>query len=87
MDYVIGILRNQKCNKKYKFSNEVIGKRLKQLKNKQNITQKELADFLNTTQSTISAYENGKTTLLTAVALQIVNKYKISLDWLCGRKK
>ena len=87
MDYVIGISRNQKCNKKYKFSNEVIGKRLKELRNKNKITQTELADFLNTTQSTISAYENGKTTLLTAFALQIVDKYKISLDWLCGRKK
>ena len=62
-------------------------KRLKELRNKNKITQTELADFLNTTQSTISAYENGKTTLLTAFALQIVDKYKISLDWLCGRKK
>ena len=87
MDYVIGISHNQKCNKKYKFSNELIGKRLKELRNKNKITQTELANFLNTTQSTISAYENGKTTLLTAFALQIVNKYKISLDWLCGRKK
>ena len=51
-----------------------------------NITQEELANILNTTHSTISAYESGKTTLLTAFALQIVDKYKISLDWLCGRK-
>ena len=50
------------------------------------ITQVELAEFLNTTQSIISAYENGKTTLLTAFALQIVKKYNLSLDWLCGRK-
>ena len=27
----------------------------------------------------------GKTTLLTAFALQIVYKYNISLDWLIGR--
>ena len=50
-----------------------------------NITQVELANFLNTTHSTISAYESGKTTLLTAFALQIVYKYNISLDGLCGR--
>ena len=85
MDYVIGIFQNSKCNKKYEFNNKIIGDRLKSFR-KKGITQVELAEFLNTTQSTISAYENGKTTLLTAFAIQIVNKYKISLDWLCGRK-
>ena len=86
MDYVIGVSRNSKCNKKYEFNNVAIGQRLKEFRKEKRITQVELAEFLNTTQSTISAYENGKTTLLTAFALQIVNKYKISLDWLCGRK-
>ena len=86
MDYVIGISRNFKCEKKYTFNNEMIGKRLKEFRKENGITQVKLAEFLNTTQSTISAYESGKTTLLTAFALQIVDKYKISLDWLCGRK-
>lgn len=49
------------------------------------LTQKELALHLNTTQSTISANENGKTKLLTAFAIQIVYKYNVSLDWICGR--
>lgn len=80
MDYVIGISRNFKCKKKYTFNNKMIGKRLKEFRKENRITQVELADFLNITQSTISAYESGKTTLLTAFALQIVNKYKISLD-------
>ena len=86
MDYVIGISRNSKCSKKYEFNNKTIGDRLKIFRKEKGITQVELAEFLNTTQSTIGAYENGNTTLLTAFAIQIVNKYKISLDWLCGRK-
>ena len=86
MDYVIGITRTSKSTKKYKFSNEIIGQRLKEFRKSNEITQTELANILNTTQSTISAYESGKTTLLTAFALEIVNKYNISLDWLCGRK-
>lgn len=85
MDYVIGISRNSKCQETYDFKKEVIGKNLKKLREDKNMTQQELANFLNTTQSTISAYESGKTTLLTAFALQIVEKYNISLDWLCGR--
>lgn len=86
IDYVIGISRNSKCDKKYEFNNIGIGKRLKEFRNSNNITQVELAKILNTTQSTISAYESGKTTILTAFALQIVNEYNISLDWLCDRK-
>ena len=68
------------------FDKKIIGIKLKEFRKEKNITQEELANILNTTHSTISAYESGKTTLLTAFALQIVDKYKISLDWLCGRK-
>ena len=42
---------------------------------------------LNTTSSTISAYETGKTLILTAFAYQICIKYNVSLDWLCGKRK
>ena len=86
MDYIIGISRYSKCKKKYEFDNKIIGDRLRIFRKEKGITQVKLAEFLNTTQSTISAYENGKTTLLTAFAIQIVHKYNISLDWLCGRK-
>lgn len=86
MDYVVGISRYSKSSKKYEFYNKKIGNRLKIFRKEKGITQVELAEFLNTTQSTISAYENEKTTLLTAFVLQIVKKYNLSLDWLCGRK-
>ena len=86
MDYVVGISRYSKSSKKYEFDNKKIGNRLKIFRKEKGITQVELAEFLNTTQSTVSAYENGKTTLLTAFAMQIVHKYGISLDWLCGRE-
>lgn len=69
MDYVIGISHNSKCNKKYEFNNEVIGQRLKVFRKEKGIIQVKLAEFLNTTHSTISAYESGKTTLLTGFAL------------------
>ena len=87
MDYVLGLSNVRQ----YDIVNRVIDKKnigikLKEFRKENGITQVKLAEFLNTTQSTISAYESGKTTLLTAFALQIVDKYKISLDWLCGRK-
>ena len=47
----------------------------------------DLAKELNTTKSTIYAYETGKTLILTAFAYQICIKYKVSLDWLTGKIK
>lgn len=85
MDYIIGLTRDNKGNGKHTLDNKTIGKNLKKLRNDKNITQVDLAKLLNTSQSTISAYESGKTTLLTAFAIQIVKRYKVSLDWLVGR--
>ena len=56
-----------------------------EIRKEKNITQEELASTLNTTHSTISAYESGKTTILTAFAYEICKRYNISMDYLCGR--
>ena len=64
-----------------------IGSFLKELRKEKGITQEELANILNTTHSTISAYESGKTTILTAFAYEICKRYNISMDYLCGRVK
>ncbi len=87
MDYAIGKTREENGNGKHEINLKVIGSRLQTIRKKFNLTQTDLAEMLNTSQSTISAYENGKTIILTAFALEIVEKYNISLDWLCGRIK
>ena len=61
------------------------GKRLKQVREKNSLTLKSLADELNTTPSTLSAYETGTNMLLTAFAIQICKKYRVSMDWLYGK--
>lgn len=86
MDYVLGITKINYFNATHTFNNLIVGRNLKKVRKDNNITQEQLSSFLNTTQSTISAYESGKTDLLTAFAIQIVVKYNISLEWLCGRK-
>lgn len=87
MDYVLGVTKSNYFNGTHAFNNLIIGRNLKKVRKDNNITQEQLSSFLNTTQSTISAYESGKTDLLTAFAIQIVTKYNISLEWLCGRKQ
>ena len=88
MDYIMG-LSKIKTNSKIKnievLSKIKIGKRIKQIRENNNLTLRDLACELNTTSSTISAYETGKTLIITAFAYQICVKYKVSLDWLCGK--
>ena len=69
-----------------KLDKKLIGNRILELRKKYNLTQNNLAHLLNTSHSTISAYENGKTLILTAFAYQICLTYNESMDWLCGRK-
>lgn len=87
MDYLVGITRNNIGNGKHDFNYSIVGNNIKIFRKDNKLSQKDLATLLNTSQSTISAYEAGKTIILTAFALEIVKKYNISLDWLFGRKE
>lgn len=86
MDYVIGLSNIKYYNITNKEIDKIlIGERLRKIRKDKNITQEELADILNTTHPTISAYESGKSTILTAFAYEICKRYNISMDYLCGR--
>lgn len=87
MDYIVCLEKYKKHNNHQKTLNSIlIGKRIKEVRKKNNLTQEKLAKELNTTHSTISAYESGKTTIITTFAYQICKNYNVSMDWLCGRK-
>ena len=90
MDYVLG-LSNERTNSDIKeikeLNKKLIGSRIKEVRERNKLTLRDLASELNTTSSTISAYETGKTLVLTAFAYQICTKYNVSLDWLCGKVK
>ena len=64
---------------------KIVGQNIKKVRKDHNISQRELAKELGTTQSVIYGYENGKFLILTAFAYQICVKYNVSMDWLCGR--
>ena len=88
MDYITGLtITNKKSNIIYEIDLTICGERLRLWRKSKGMTQKQLAEFLNTTQSTISAYEAGKTLILTAFAYQIAKTYRVSMDWLVGRSK
>lgn len=87
MDYVTGIISiERKMSKRiYTLDPKKIGQNLKTIRRKNKLYQYQLAKLLNTTQSTISAYEKGDTLILTAFAYQVAKHFHVSLDTLCGR--
>ena len=88
MGYVLGLSNVRQYDIVNKvIDKKIIGIKLKEFREEKNITQEELANILSTTHSTISAYESGKTTILTAFAYEICKRYNISMDYLCGRVK
>lgn len=89
LDYLYNLSLIKKENKNYNYivNKELSSNNIINFRKKNNLTQKELAIFLNTTPSTICAYEKGKTLILTSFAYQICKKYSISMDYISGITK
>ena len=86
MDYVCGLTNeNIVIDKNFKLNKKEIGKHLKEVRINNKLTQKEIAKILNTSQSNISSYENGKTLILTAFLYNYAKHFHISLDYITGR--
>ena len=66
--------------------NNIFGKRLRELRlETMNMNQREFAKLLGIAQQKISAYETGRSKPTIAAAINISEKFDVSLDWLCGR--
>ncbi|MBR1377435.1 MAG: transcriptional regulator [Bacilli bacterium] len=86
MDYLLNLSKIRNYNRvNHNLDRKIVGMRIRKVRNKYNLTLRELAKVLNTSSSTIYAYEIGKTLILTSFAYQICLKYNLSLDYLCGR--
>ncbi len=72
-------------NDKKDIDNKLSGRRIKEFRKENKLTQKALAAILNTTFSTISFYEKGDYTIATPYIYTICKKYNISADYLLGK--
>lgn len=68
------------------YNKEVLSKRIKELRQKKDLTQRQLAKMANTTPTSVSAYEKGQKTPSIEVLCNIANALETSVDWLCGNK-
>ena len=58
--------------------------RLRDLREDNDLNQKELADVLGVHQTTYSSYEIGKLSLTADVLIKLAKYYKVSVDYLLG---
>ena len=86
MDYMFGFV----SKKELVFDNILIdkiliGKRLKEWRKSNKITQVKLADVLKTNQSSIAMYERGSNLVSTFYLYAICKTFNVSADYLLGR--
>ena len=86
IDYIVGLNNS----KEYKTINadlnlKIIAERLRTVRKEKKLTQERLAEELNTTHSTLSAYENAKVLIKTSFVYQIAKHYNYSIDWILGK--
>ena len=87
LDYIMNLDEKNHYSsiKNFEIDKIMVGNRIREIRKIHHLTLRDLSTELNTTSSTISAYETGKTLLLTAFAYQICVHYHVSMDWLYGR--
>lgn len=86
MDYIFNLTETNNYHYLEDLNKVRIGQNIIKLRKEHNIKQYELAKLLNTTRSTICAYEKGKTLILTAFLYQICKHFNVSMDEMCNSK-
>lgn len=69
---------------KYMGDFSILANRIKELRNKLNLTQKEFSKKVGCTAATLSAYENGSKSPSLEIIKGIAETCDVSIDWLCG---
>ena len=60
-------------------------RRIRDLREDRDLTQKQIAQFLGMSQTGYSKYETGENDIPTAVLIKLADFYKTSIDYLLGR--
>ena len=80
LDYITGLSRKNEYEVIKKLDKKIVGAKLKALRKKLRLTQKQIADECMITQQSYSLYENGKTLVTSLVLYTICFNHKLSID-------
>ena len=86
VDYLLGLTNNKSYpNMKKDIEYNLYPKRLKEIRKEHKYTQAKIAHKLNTDNSVISRYENGKTLILTSFLIEYSKIFNVSCDYILGK--
>ncbi|MCM1053621.1 MAG: helix-turn-helix domain-containing protein, partial [Ruminococcus sp.] len=86
LDYIFSFSNTKQYENSTENINKIeVGKRLKEFRKDNNLTQVKLAKLLNIANGTIADYETGRRLIATPFLYTICSKYKISADYLLGK--
>ncbi len=86
IDYMLGLTKDRlKITQIKDIDLNIVSERVKEIRSDYRETVREFVKRLNTSISTWSAYENGKTLILGAFLLEICQNSNYSIDWILGR--
>lgn len=86
LDYIFEFSEIKQYNTVVKdIDSKIVGKKLREFRKDNKITQQKLAEVLNTNQSVIANYERGRNIIATPFLYTICKKYSISADYLLGK--
>ena len=87
-DYILGLTANNKnvfTNKEIDL--QMIGENIKKVRLSNHLSQTQFATSININQSTLWAYEKGKTLITTTTLIELNKVYNVAIDVILGRKK
>ncbi len=88
LDYICGLTNTKKYDViNDKIDKSVLGNNLKEIRTKNKHTQEKVANIINVDQSNYSKCELGKMYIHTYALIEFAKHYKVSIDWLCGKRK
>ena len=75
----------QRANQQYAFYESEYDRRIRDLREDHDLTQKQVAQLLGMSQTGYSKYETGENDIPTTVLIKLADFYKTSTDYLLGR--
>ena len=88
LDFALGLTNNKNSKNLIKGLNlEILGNNIKTIRKRNNLSQENIAEILDVTQSCIVKYEKGKIFISTQNVYKLAKEFKMAMNELCGKTK